>query len=415
MAKHNAPIEKRIAPLTKSLQKTRDKYWRLFLDDALKKVSDASIRAKLKRALLLDEKKRTPAQAALIEKHIPKLKVDEKIVEMKYPAYKKERARLKGLIAKQESRLKKPVFMRGLLDLAGKPPQGRLLVRGDYRNPGQTVAPNVPAVLTPADFKFAVKPLYKSTGRRLAFAKWLTRADHPLTARVRVNRIWMHYFGRGIVNTPADFGKMGARPTHPRLLDWLATRLVADGWRQKRLHRLILISTAYRQSSSPNAKMTAIDPENKLLGSWRPRRLEGEAIRDAILAVAGKLNRKMFGKPVLDKQHKDGRVTVADTPEGNRGSVYLIAPPQRADDVFESVRRSAVGSELRAAFAFARGHTVADVVAQRIQRSEREGVGEPPCGWKIGRRQDAGRPAVSTVVFAAGDRQATRAGRAFSA
>ena len=111
-------------------------------------------------------------------------------------------------------------------------------------------------------------------------------------ARVLVNRVWMHHFGRGIVATPGDFGVLGERPTHPELLDWLADEFVAGGWRLKRLHRLIMTSTAYRQSSRRNAALDAVDPDNRLLGRMSLRRLEAEAVRDAMLAVSGKLNPK---------------------------------------------------------------------------------------------------------------------------
>src|SRR5437763_413371 len=125
-------------------------------------------------------------------------------------------------------------------------------------------------------------PGLPTTGRRLAYARHLTSGRHPLVARVLVNRVWMHHFGRGIGATPADFGALGERPTHPELLDWLADEFVRGGWTLKRLHRLIVTSTAYRQTSRRDPRLDAVDPDNRLLGRASVRRLEAEAVRDAI-------------------------------------------------------------------------------------------------------------------------------------
>jgi hypothetical protein len=133
---------------------------------------------------------------------------------------------------------------------------------------------------------------------------------HPLTARVLVNRVWMHHFGKGIVNTPGDFGVLGERPSHPELLDWLASEFMAGGWRMKHLHRLIVTSAAYRQSSLRTAELQKIDPDNRLLGHMTARRLEAEAVRDAILAVSGKLSAKQFGPPVPIAFDELGQVVV---------------------------------------------------------------------------------------------------------
>jgi hypothetical protein len=135
---------------------------------------------------------------------------------------------------------------------------------------------------------------------RLALADWLTRPDHPLTARVYVNRLWQYHFGRGLVATPGDFGLKGTPPTHPELLDWLATELVRGGWSTKHLHRLIVTSNTYRQASRPNAANAKIDPDNKAWWRWRPRRLEAEAVRDSLLAVSGELDRTAGGRSDAD-------------------------------------------------------------------------------------------------------------------
>jgi hypothetical protein len=143
------------------------------------------------------------------------------------------------------------------------------------------------------------KPIAGGSGR-LELARWLTRPDHPLTARVMVNRIWQHHFGEGIVRTPSNFGKLGRPPTHPELLDWLALEFVRSGWSIKQMHRLILLSAAYQQSSEAMVETWKNDPDNLLFGRMNRRRLEAEALRDSILAVSGRLDRTMGGPAVRD-------------------------------------------------------------------------------------------------------------------
>ncbi len=213
-----------------------------------------------------------------------------------------------------------PILIRGLVDMDDKPPQGRLLRRGDPSKPGAVVTASVPEVLAADGFKLDPKPGYKTTGRRLALARWLTEPAHPLTARVQVNRMWVHHFGRGIVPTVANFGRSGAKPSHPELLDWLATEFVRSGWSMKAMHRLIVTSTAYRQSSGAKAD----DPNNVLVSSWKPKRHEGEVVRDSVLAVAGKLSEQRYGPPIAVYAKGDGSVETNDDAGGNRRSIYLL-------------------------------------------------------------------------------------------
>ncbi len=148
---------------------------------------------------------------------------------------------------------------------------------------------------------------WRTSYRRRALAAWMTDAEQGaghLLARVIVNRLWQHHMGRGLVGTPSDFGLQGERPTHPELLDWLAGELVANGWRLKPIHKLIVSSAAYRQSSRHDRARAAADPDNKLYGRRVPRRLEAEVIRDAFLAVSGTLDRRPFGPGTLDPKHK---------------------------------------------------------------------------------------------------------------
>src|SRR6266478_2708334 len=207
-----------------------------------------------------------------------------------------------------------------------------LLARGDYQNRGDAVGMRPLGVLLPdsaPELPLDVKE------PRAELAKWVTDPDNPLTARVMVNRIWQFHFGAGIVATPNDFGRMGVRPTHPELLDYLANEFVNSGFSMKHVHRLILNSSAYRQSSTgANPAALEKDPENKLLWKFNRRRLEAEEIRDAMLAAAGNLNEKQGGPSVIvpiDKSlvgalYKPAQWAVTPDPsEHNRRSVYLIA------------------------------------------------------------------------------------------
>jgi hypothetical protein len=131
--------------------------------------------------------------------------------------------------------------------------------------------------------------------RRLALARWIVDPKNPLTARVMVNRLWQHHFGRGIVDTPSDFGRNGVKPSHPELLDWLASEFMANGWSMKHIHRLIVLSHTYRQSGRSTPRGKAVDAASRLLWRYPPRRLEAEALRDSILAVSGRLDMRMGG------------------------------------------------------------------------------------------------------------------------
>jgi mono/diheme cytochrome c family protein len=179
-----------------------------------------------------------------------------------------------------------------------EPGKAYLLERGDWRNKGEEVQPGLPQVLA-GDANLDPKD------RRRQLAEWIASPDNPLTARVAVNRIWQYHFGKGIVKTPSDFGATGDRPSHPELLDWLATEFVKRGWSWKGMHRLILLSNTYRQSSSFNEQAAAKDPENRLLWRMSPRRLEAEPLRDSILAVSGKLNPEMFGPGIYPRIDPD--------------------------------------------------------------------------------------------------------------
>jgi hypothetical protein len=175
------------------------------------------------------------------------------------------------------------------------PRETHIHVRGDFLHPGAVVQPGVPAVLPP------IVPRGEKPDR-LDFARWLVDARNPLTPRVTVNRIWQAYFGQGLVATENDFGLQGDRPTHPELLDWLARQLIDNGWSFKAMHRLIVTSATYRQSSRVRADLGAADPYNKLLGRQQRLRLEAETIRDSSLAASGMLSREIGGPGVYPPQ-----------------------------------------------------------------------------------------------------------------
>lgn len=214
------------------------------------------------------------------------------------------------------------------------PTRVRLLARGDHTKPGQPVDPRPPGVLLPEDAP-GLPPDVDNPRSRLA--DWMVSADHPLTARVVVNRIWQAYFGQGIVATANDFGVMGDRPSHPELLDFLANELVSGGWRMKHIHRLILTSSTYRQASrNPAAETEAVarDAANSLLWRGPRRRLSAEEVRDAMLAAAGELNLAYGGRSVMlpveeslvDLLYDPTQWRVPkDRAQHRRRSIYLIA------------------------------------------------------------------------------------------
>jgi hypothetical protein len=180
-------------------------------------------------------------------------------------------------------------------------PPSYLLIRGDPNSHGPQMQPGFIKVATYGNPPVTLPPSTPHTsGRRLALAEWLIAPDNPLTARVIVNRIWHHHFGRGIVPTLDNFGKMGELPTHPELLDWLAVEFVKQGWSIKQMHRLIMTSDAYKMASQfDNTGNMAKDPQNRYLWRYRQQRIDAEIMRDQMLAVSGGLNQEMFGRPVF--------------------------------------------------------------------------------------------------------------------
>jgi hypothetical protein len=211
-------------------------------------------------------------------------------------------------------------------------PDTHILIRGDFKQKGEKVEPGFLSALNPGPPINEPKDILFVPQRRKALAQWLTAADQPLLARVMVNRIWQGHFGKGIVGTPNDFGRQGDAPTHPELLDWLAVEFAERGWSIKQIHRLIMLSNTYRAASVAPQEALERDPDNHYLSRMNRRRLDADAIRDTVLAVAGTLNLKMGGVGIIPPLTKEELLAARmpdlwpanpDPAEHNRRSIYL--------------------------------------------------------------------------------------------
>jgi hypothetical protein len=202
-------------------------------------------------------------------------------------------------------------------------------VRGSYARLGPVVPRHLPGFFA-GDHQ---PPIRKGSGRR-ELARWVASADNPLFARVLVNRVWQHHFGEGLVRTPSNFGLLGDRPSHPELLDWLAREFVRGGWSLKRLHRLIVLSATYQQAATATPEQQRLDPGNVWLGRMVPRRLEAEALRDAILAVNGRLQRVPGGPATsdLDSPRRSLYVQTTRWDRGNYSTLFDAANPDQSID-----------------------------------------------------------------------------------
>jgi hypothetical protein len=271
--------------------------------------------------------KQTPEQQAMLKAHAAAAKISDDDLAKRFPEYAALRERVKQTVAeRQKDRPRSLEQIAAFVETDPNPPPHHLLRRGQHNLPGKEVPPTVPAALcTPSNVLHVEgKKGPVSTGRRTAFAKWVTSPENPLFARVAVNRIWQHHFGTGIVATVDNLGISGAKPSHPELLDYLAAEFIRGGWSLKALHRLILSSAVYRQSSTPIAGQEVIDPENRLLARFPLRRLDAEAARDAMLSLAGELDPREGGPYVPTQRTPEGVVEVAAKTDGaDRRSIYL--------------------------------------------------------------------------------------------
>ena len=353
-----AAVETEAGTLAKERATKEESFITAALDKELEKFEEP-LRTQLREAYRAAGDKRSQEQQRLLKEN-PSVNISGGTL---YQYNQKAADELKALDGKiAEVRGRKPIedFVSVLTETPGTVPVTYLFHRGDPHQPKEPIQPGALSVLEapghPLNF-LEKEPSIPSTGRRLAFARWVASTNNPLFARVVMNRVWMHHFGRGLVRTPADFGAMGEKPTHPELLDWLASEFAAQGWSFKAMHRLILTSTAYRQSSARAAlepvgkpqtrprflKGQALDPDANLYGRKPVLRLDAEAVRDAILSVSGALSSKMFGPPVPVRPDATGQIVVGvDKTEGdNRMPVEV---PLNGDEyrrsVYIQVRRS---------------------------------------------------------------------------
>ena len=322
---YNAPFKRKIAELERQLEEKARPLRKQLLQEKMAALPE-SLRQDLKEASQAGPEERTPVQKYLLGKFAETLQVTEAEILQRFKDFAETSKEIEEQIKDEKKKLKAKPKIRALFDMGGRPTPTRVLGRGEYTNPGDRVLPGVPAVLNGELMPYRLeKPDWstETTGRRLALAKWLTQPNHPLTARVVVNRIWQHHFGVGLVSTPGNFGSTGARPSHPELLDWLAREFVDSGWSLKSLHRLIMRSTAYRQTSSAGRLSLERDPDNRLVSRFPLRRLDADALRDSILKVSGRLDPTRYGPADELEIEPDGEVIAKESSKGYRRSIYV--------------------------------------------------------------------------------------------
>jgi hypothetical protein len=334
-------VDERIAPIRQQMAALEAPY-----RAALSKEKEANLTDAERAVRAIAEEKRTPEQKKLAEGTNKALNITwEEVASAvsRNPADHQKREAFKRAIHEiQLTMPRPPAKAMALIEEKKEVPETFVYRRGDPGNRGPLVAPRPPGILLVSQVREhdpAVVPAESNTSnRRLELAQWLVRGDNPLTARVIVNRLWLHHFGRALVTTPNDFGTRGEPPSHPDLLDWLANRLVDGGWKLKEIHRLMVTSATYRQASNyRKADQESDDPQNMLLWRMNRRRLEAESLRDALLAASGALNPQSGGPGVLvpiEKEVEDLIFTEAEvvdlwpeTPDPrqhDRRSLYLF-------------------------------------------------------------------------------------------
>ncbi len=321
--KKTAEVEAKTGPIKKQIAAIDAPYKKRVLEE-----KTAKLDAESRKALATPADERTAEQKKLASSLGGALTVRwDDVLAIITPEDAKKRAALREKYFELSKDLPSPAAQAWALTADPKPANTHVLKRGDFRRKAVSVTAAVPRVANLTD---------SAPKTRTELAAWLTDPKNPLTSRVIVNRLWAHHFGRGIVATSNDFGTRGSRPTHPELLDWLATELVSSNWSLKQIHRLMVTSATYRQAS--DGPVNPADPDNLLLGKMNRRRLEAETIRDAILATAGTLNPKQFGPGVkvpLEPEVYDLIFTedepdylwpvTPDPKEHTRRSIYLFA------------------------------------------------------------------------------------------
>ena len=336
---HNAPLKIKLKKLETELEEKSLPYKTEFIQEALAKLPE-EVRKDLKVVTETPKEKRTGLQRYLSRKFKDAVEPSYAMLGDRFPDFKgyaDEKQKSIGHIKnvkygsetnfKDKTKLLLQPGIRALYDMGGEPSPAYVLRRGQAQSVGERVYPAVPAVLNRGELEpyHPIKPPGRDTsGNRLGLARWLTQPNHPLTSRVQVNRIWGHHFGRALVTSPGNFGRTGSKPSHPELLDWLATEFVAQGWSLKVLHRTLMTSAAYRQSSqvSPEARKT--DPENRLLSRMPLRRLDAEALHDSVLRVTGRLDATLFGQPIPLEELPSGEVVPESKGKRWRRAIYLL-------------------------------------------------------------------------------------------
>jgi mono/diheme cytochrome c family protein len=320
----NEVLDREIKSLKDELDAKAEPIKKKILEQRLAQLPEG-VHDDLRKVIDTPADQRTEVQKYLADKFDSLLKI--KPVELKQADAEfqkfsgKSERQIKLLEAQREPEPK----IRALWD-RGRPTPTYILQRGDPANPGPRVEPGIPAVLADTSRPFVVMPPWpgaRSTGRRLAFARWLVGPNNPLTARVMVNRIWARHFGVGIVKTLGNLGHTGAPPTNPELLDWLATEFVQHGWSIKAMQKLIMTSTTYRQSSSVSSELERLDPDNVLLSRMPMKRMTAEELCDTLLFVSGRLDETHSGPPQPVEVREDGLVTPIETAKGWRRSLYV--------------------------------------------------------------------------------------------
>ncbi len=309
-----AHIEAEAVVKETEIRTRRREHCQAIQDKAINAAPEA-VRELLRLAVNTTADKHTPEQKALLDLHPTVRTIDwiiGQLIEYDMPAYRKFEAEEKT-VAELRKTKPSPRMVMNVQETAAVIPASTIFFRGDPQQPTQAVAPGELHVLTVARTQPVIPENTEgraTTGRRLAYARQLTDGTHPLVARVAVNRMWRHHFGRGLVRSTTDFGTFGDRPSHPELLDWLADDFVRNGWKMKRFHKLIVMSTVYRQASHRNDSLDRVDPENHLLGRMNLQRLEAEAIRDAILMATGRLNLQVAGESVPVSEDGEGKAVI---------------------------------------------------------------------------------------------------------
>ncbi|MEO6336876.1 MAG: DUF1549 and DUF1553 domain-containing protein [Verrucomicrobiota bacterium] len=315
-----------IKALIESLEGLTAPFRKLVVRENLEKLPKPTGDA-IQKALDTSEKQRTEEMKGLLKTNDAVVQIKDEDLVKRYPELAAGCNSLKDAIKKREAERPSPLpQIAVLIEPGAELPKHHLLVRGGYASEGAEVPPGVPAVFCSGKNSYHIvsNAAQTNSGRRLALARWLTSPEHPVVARVLVNRVWQHHFGEGLVSTVDNLGVTGAKPSHPELLDYLATEFVQSGWKLKSLHRLIVTSATYRQSGALRGTPYAVDPENKLLWRFPLQRLDAESVRDAILFTSGELNLEIGGPYVPIKANSDSQVVVDETNAGaKRRSLYL--------------------------------------------------------------------------------------------